>query len=429
MATILRFDPPQAAEARRWTVGLSVAADGRRLSAAAVTAVGRGLELRPQIAAALSVAIPAETVALWEEMRGGDGAGSLTACAESVARLRTQWAEIEAAATSELLQQARLTPGRVLAVGVHDPGLWGSEATTSRSYLGLCDPAALAELTGLNVLDAFPARDLVRGGLGGPLLALPQWVLLRSTSRDRLLLDLGRTARVAWLPAASGPHASTRLLAFDVGPGMELLNLLAQRLSGGRHAFDPGGRLSVQGHRIAAVIEHWLADASLATPLPCWNPHGADARRFFHEAMEMAAEAGWSVRDLLCSATHFIAEAIAQAVRAHLPAEALEGELLLAGGGQQNGMLLREIACELPNMPMVRLGDVGMGPDALDPAAVALLTLFYLDQVPANPSQVTGSDVCRVLGRLTPGSPQNWQRLVSELSGATPLVRPLRAAL
>lgn len=429
MATILRFDPPQAADARRWTLGVALSADGRRLSTAAVTAVGRGLEIRPQIAGAWSLAISAETVALFEQVVGSAGASPAAVSATALAALRTQLAEIKAAAVQELLQQIHLAPGRVLAVGVHDPGLGATEAASSRSYLGLCDPAYLAELTGLNVIDAFPARDLVRGGLGGPLWALPHWVLLRSQTRDRLLLDLGRTVRLSWLPAATGPHAMSRLLAFDVGPGMDLLNRLAQRLSGGRHPFDPGGRLSVQGHRIAAVIEHWLADASLAAPLPRWNPRGADAERFFREGMEMAAEAGWSVRDLLCSATHFVAEAIARAIRTHLPPNAVEGELLLTGGGQQNGMLLREIVSELPKMPVVRLSELGIAQDCLDPVAVALLALFHLDQVPANPPTVTGAEVCRVLGRLTPGSPQSWQRLLSELGGGSPSVRPLRAAL
>jgi anhydro-N-acetylmuramic acid kinase len=429
MATILRFDPPQAAEARRWAVGVLVAADGRRLSAAAVAVVGRGLEVRPQIVGSLNLPIPAETIALFDQLSGRAGGTPPAVMAEAVAALRMQLAEVEASAVTELLNRVRLAPARVLAVGVHDPGLWSSDRTKGRSYLGLCDAACLAELTGLNVVDAFPARDVVRGGLGGPLLTMPQWLLLRSAKRDRLLLDLGRTARLAVLPAAAGSHAASRMVAFDVGPGMQLLDLLAQRLSSGRHPFDPGGRLGVQGRRIAPVIEHWLADPYFQLPLPRWDPRGVDAERFFREGMDMAAEAGWSVRDLLCSATHFVAHSIARTIRAYVPSVVSPGELLLAGGGQQNGMLLREIATELPNLPMVRLSDVGMPSDSLDPAAVAILAMFHLDQVPANPTSVTGSDLCRVLGRLTPGSPQSWQRLLTDLTGTTPMVRPLRAAL
>ena len=61
-------------------------------------------------------------------------------------------------------------------------------------------PPGWPSLTGLNVIDAFPARDLAQGGLGGPLIALPEWLLLRHRDRSRVLLDLGRTVRVD-LPA------------------------------------------------------------------------------------------------------------------------------------------------------------------------------------------------------------------------------------
>lgn len=429
MATILRFDSPQAAEVRRWAVGTMVSTDCRRLSAAAVAVAGHGLDVRPQIVGSLSLPIPPEVTVLFDQLSVKSCQVPPAGLAGTVASLRAHLAEIEASVIADLLSRVRLAPTRVLAVGVHDPGLWGAGDSKYRSYIGLCDAAYLAELTGLNVIDAFPARDVVRGGLGGPLLAMPQWALLRSNSRDRILLDLGRTVRLAILPAATAGGAASRILAFDVGPGMRLLDLLTERLSTGKHAFDPGGRLGVQGHRIAPVIEHWLADPYFQTPLPRWNPHGVDSERFFREGMEMAAEAGWSVRDLLCSATHFVAEAIVRTIHAYSGVINSPCELVLAGGGQQNGMLLREIATELPKMPMVRLSEVGIPSDCLDPATVAILALFHLDQVPCSLPSVTGSELGRVLGRLTPGCPQSWQRLLHELTGTIPAVRPLRAAL
>ena len=47
---------------------------------------------------------------------------------------------------------------RVLAAGLHDPGFWGHAQGDVLGYSGWCDAARVAELTGLNVLDAFPAR-------------------------------------------------------------------------------------------------------------------------------------------------------------------------------------------------------------------------------------------------------------------------------
>ena len=61
-------------------------------------------------------------------------------------------------------------------------------------------------------------------------------------------------------------------------------------------------------------------------------------------------------------------------------------------------------------------------------ASVAVLTVLHLDQVPASSTLTTGISAPRVLGRLTPGSPQAWQRLRNHLSDNRPAKISLRSA-
>lgn len=391
-----------------------------------VVANGRGLEIRTEIGPVLTVATAPETAALFRQLDAPDGISADSDMVASVASLRTQLAQAQASLVAELLVEARLAPTRVTALGVHDPGLWGRAG----GYLGLCDPARLAELTGLNTIDAFPTRDIVAGGQGGPVTTLPKWLLLRHPNRSRLLLDLGRTLRLTYLPANRGLHPALGVVGLEVGPGMQLLDELAVRLTGGEHRFDPGGRLAVQGRRIPELINHWLQEPSLKRPLPRWHPRGVRPERFLLDAMQMAVKSGWSVQDLLCSATHFVAEEVARGIGRWLPHAATVDEILLSGGGQQNGMLLREIGARLPKLPIVRLEEVGISGPGMGPAFSAILALLHLDQVPANQPLSTGAEVARVLGRLTPGSPQSWQRLLQELTGNPPtILRPLRSAI
>jgi anhydro-N-acetylmuramic acid kinase len=233
---------------------------------------------------------------------------------------------------------------------------------------------------------------------------------------------------MSYLPRDRRGHGASRILSFEVGPGMRMLDQLTRRLTGGEHDYDPGGRLAVQGRRIAELHEHWLTDPYFRRPLPRWQPRGVRPERFLLDAMRTAVDRGWSVRDMLCTATHFIAETIALAVRRCLPGDTKVDEIVLTGGGQHNGMLLREIATRLPEIPITRMGQFGPSGEALVPACIALLALFHLDEVPANLSAVTGTEVPRVLGRLTPGSPQSWKRLLAELTTRRPATRPLRAA-
>ncbi len=431
MAATLRMVPPATGDSRRWVIGVQVSADCTRLATTIVACAGRGLEMTPEIVDGMTADVPGETAALFRQL-SGPGLAAADA-AETLATLRARLAELEAAVINALLGQAGIAPDRVLAIGVDDPGLWssGKRATGNPAgYLGLCDAARLAELTGLSVVDAFPARDVAAGGQGGPLVPLAQWLLLKDPLANGLLLDLGRTTRLSCLPRAAGVDGGgPRVLAFDVGPGMRLLDLLVERLTDGEEAFDPGGRNAVQGSRVQELLDHWLADPYLRRPLPRWHPRGVRPERYLLDAVQMAVERGWSIRDLLCTATHFLAESVALAVRVRVPAELAAEQIILTGGGRQNGMLLRELGALLPGLSLVPIDNVGIEAEALDPACYGLLALFYLDQTPANRQEVTGREMGRVLGRLTPGSPQNWQRLVAEMSDARPAVRSLRSAL
>jgi len=429
MDATLRIEPTSARDPCRWAVGLLVSSGCTRLSATMVAARGQGLHLLPEVADGLIVQVPRETTLLWNQLVDSGRALSGADAIDALGELRGQLADLEASVVEAILEQAGVAPARVLVVGVQDPGIWTSSKAACVSCLGMCDPARLAEATGLNVIDDFPARDLSGGGQGGPLAALAEWVLLGHPQHGRLLVDLGQTTRLSYLGPARPECAEPRLWSFEVGPGMHLIDLLAQKLTNGEQPFDPGGRLAVQGQRLAPLLEHWLADPYFRRSIPRWHPRGVRPERFLLDGLQMAVEAGWSIRDLLCTATHFVAEAVSLAARRDLPQDAPVDQIVVTGGGQHNGMLLRELAILFPDTPLVRTTELGIESETLGPGCAAILTLLHLDQVPANPPEVTGSEVARVLGRLPPGSPQSWQRLLASLSGSRPTVRPLRAAM
>jgi anhydro-N-acetylmuramic acid kinase len=429
MALRLRRDRAHAGEGRRWTIGVQVCSDCHRATAALVASTGTGIVLQAEIADVAICQIPQETQALFAQLTSPHLQSTDPDFAGRVTSLSAHLVDAEALLVNNLISESGMAPHQFLAVGVLDPGLWSSGKSTSGGYLGLCDGARLAELTDANVIDAFPARDVARGGQGGPITALAEWILLKDPKRSRVLLDLGPSIRMSHLPPDRGRDPAARLLSFEVGPGMQMLDQLTHRLTSGEQAYDAGGRLAVQGRRIAELLEHWLADPYFRRPLPRWQPRGIRPERFLLEAMQMAVDRGWSVRDMLCTATHFLAETVALAVRRCLPENPPVDEVLLTGGGQHNGMLLREIAARIPEIPLVRVDQFGPRGEALAPACVALLALLHLDQVPANHSAVTGTEAPRVLGRLTPGSPQSWQRLLGELTGGGRAARTLRAAV
>jgi anhydro-N-acetylmuramic acid kinase len=394
----------------------------RRVSAALLRIEGTGLDACAEVVDHSGDSLPEEICTRFVQLADGGAAppGSAALLAAEVAEC--------AGGIVKRLSQDRTARGAAVLAGVLEPGLWYLEGR-KRAYQSVFSAERFAETTGYSVVDHFPSRDLVCGGLGGPLTALPHWMLLRHPVRTRVLLDLGRTVRLTYLPAGGWGTFPSRVVAFDVGPGMSLLDRLSATLTGGVHAFDPGGRHAVQGRRIAGLVEHWLDDPYFKRLPPRWHPLGCRHERELASTIKMAVDTGWSVRDLLCTGCHFIAETVARAVTQRLGHAPGVDELVLTGGGQHNGMILREIAARLPEIRMVRVAELGIDDDALEPACAALLAQLHTAQAPANHPAITGTEAPRVLGRLTPGSPQNWQKLARELAASRPPLMPLRSAV
>lgn len=311
----------------------------------------------------------------------------------------------------------------MLAIGVSEPGKVTVTDDGRRGHVDLIDPAQLADLSGVNVVSGFPARDLVSGGMGGPLSPLPLWLLFRSAHRHRIFLHLGRIVRLVRLPRLTGSLSSVSGLGYRLSHGTALVDLLVSQLTNGRRQLDSGGRLAVQGRRVDELVEHWLNLDETFSP-----PTEGDASEMLRSAVTMAVERGWTVYDLLCSATHFVAESAARGLR-YLERDPQGTEVILAGGGLANGLILRHLTARLSDYPLQRIEQLGGQSDVIPGAVAATLALLHFDQVPANVAGLTGAETPRVLGNLTPGGPQAWQRLLASCVSGGHSIRPLRAAL
>jgi 1,6-anhydro-N-acetylmuramate kinase len=414
----------RADDGRRWTIGVAISSKCDRVSAVLVGSLGFAHEMLVEVAGDIHGGVPAETQDLFADLVNAANVPPPIA----LAAVRSQLADVESGFVNQLLSSRGVASNRILAVGVCDPGVWDVNCGETRGYLSLCDAARLAEATGLNVVDAFPARDLALGGQGGPVTAVAEWILLRSQLRHRVLVDLGRTVRIGFLPAASADRADAKILAFDVGPGLALVDAICARLSGGTQTIDHGGHVAVQGRRIPLLIEHWRRDPYFDVPPPRWHPHGVPIDGFLKDAIRMAIDAGWPLADLLCTATSFIAEMTADAIRRWMPKETPVDEILVTGGGQQNGLLLRELARHFER-PLIRIADLNVPEQGLEAAAAGVLALLWIDQTPASQTEISRTATPRLLGRLTPGSPQSWKRLLEACVESTQRIRPLRSAM
>jgi 1,6-anhydro-N-acetylmuramate kinase len=198
-------------ERRRWMIGLRVSANCRSLRAVLVGAEARGLGIRAEVFASTSAVAPSQIRRSFARLRRARSARP-----SEVPLLAAQLAESQAALLDTFAAQIAPVWDRVLAVAVDDPGIW-TQSNGLTVCGGLCDAARLAELSGLNVIDGFPGRDLAQDGRGRPLLPVPYWILLRTMQRTRLLVEWGTSARITLLPASRDVSGAAGLSSFTIG--------------------------------------------------------------------------------------------------------------------------------------------------------------------------------------------------------------------
>lgn len=420
--------------APRWFGGINITSNCRRIEAAMVGVHGRGSGAPVEIRKAISFDLPAEITESYHELHElVDAEESQIGSARNdffslYLHVTRELASVEEEAIEELVNESRLSKNDILAIGIHDTGV-RRRTPVGLFYQSLCDAPFLAEQTGLNLVDAFPAQDIASHGSGGPVLALPSWIFLKSDTRDRILLDLGRTTRTIFLPQAESPFSHQKIRYRDIVPCGALLDALTWESTQGQTAIDTGGRLTVQGCQIPELLTEYRRIDAPASP---WNALGVPVRPFLEASTRLGSD-GHSSQDVLCTASAFIAEAVSEQIRnqiAELVAHGgVEPEILLTGSGRLHGMLMNQITTRLEQRPMYPITQLGFPMETFDALCVSMLTLMAVDHIPSNLPALTGCEAGKTLGRITPGSAASWHRLVVEMSRSKPMGQTLRSAV
>ena len=246
--------------------------------------------------------------------------------------------------------------------------------------LQLADPFVLMERLRCPVVFDLRRRDLALGGQGAPLVPKAE-LWLHGPAQPFLALNLGGIAN------ATSWDGST-LMAWDLGPGMSLLDLAAIRWLD--LEFDPFG-----GHATGEVLESfvasWLKHSYFEAELP-----KSTGREMFGEAWleEHAPELEpLRIQDRLATLAAFSAAAIAHELQ-RLPTLPAEG--LLSGGGGHHARLRKELE---ERLPMVRWRmDESLPSGSREAVSWALLGAASAAGVPGNLPSVTGASAETVLG-------------------------------
>jgi anhydro-N-acetylmuramic acid kinase len=322
----------------------------------------------------------------------------------SICRLDALLGELFSRAAAHVATQAGISLATVDLIGSHGqtvqhlPEPLMMTGILVRATLQLGEPGVIAERTGVTTIAHFRARDVAAGGQGSPLVSYVDYLLFRNRARGRLVINIGGVASLTAIPAGAGPE---RVIGFDTGPGNMVIDGLVSHLTGGREAFDHGGRYARRG-AVAEPLLRRLLEHPYFRKAP---PKSCGREEFGRPLLEriVGENRAVSANDLIATATRFTAESIADACRRFVLPQNVYEEAIVSGGGARNEALLEQIRRAIPELAIKTSDEYGLPAAAKEAIAVAILANETLLGVPNNLPAATGAARPAVLGSIVPG--------------------------
>ncbi len=297
-----------------------------------------------------------------------------------IAALARDFALLHAAGAQELA--ARCGPPSVMVV--HGQTVFHAPPLSWQLF----NPAPLAAALNAPVIHDLRGADLAHGGQGAPITPLADWVLFRSASESRAVVNLGGFCNATMLPRGASPRD---VLGFDVCACNHVLDEVARRALGA--PFDLDGAAASTGRAQTGAVDELCTVLGAQREQRRSLGSGDESSQW----VERWGGRGVSGPDLAATAVDAIARVIAGSIASHAPER-----VLLAGGGAHNRALVAALARHVPSCVEATDGH-GVPIAHRESTAIAVLGALCEDQTPITLVQVTGTIAPALLsGCFTP---------------------------
>ena len=340
-----------------------------------------------------------------------------TSSVDRLCRLNFSLGKAFGAAALDAATQAGLSIAEIDLIGSHGQTLWHEPPSGNEggSTLQLGEPALIAEMTGVPIVSNFRTRDMAAGGQGAPLVPLTDWLLLSHPTKIRAAQNIGGIANVTFLPPI-GESSESRskekdslgelrssntngVIAFDTGPGNMLIDEAARLATDGAWNYDHDGALAAQGIVDEPLLAEWMAE-----PFFQLQPPRTTGRELFGiqraaEYWSQASLRGLVPNDIVATLTALTVRSIEHAYRTFFPD--FPDEVIVSGGGARNHTLMAMLAERLAPARVTTSEEYGLGIEAKEAVAFAVLAYETWHRRPGNIPVATGASRAVVLGSLT----------------------------
>jgi anhydro-N-acetylmuramic acid kinase len=324
---------------------------------------------------------------------------SETGRVDEITRLNAVLGELYARAVMRLVRYAGLPLQALDLIGSHGqtiqhlPRPARMFGRTVRATLQIGDPSVIAALTGVTTVGDFRAADMAVGGQGAPLVPYFDWLVFRSRTRNRLLLNIGGIANMTVLPRNCTPE---QVVAFDTGPGNMVVDSLMHEFYG--KLYDQNGRVALKGSVSLALF-----GAMVRHPYLRLRPPKSTGREEFGEEFLRAflrSAKGYDREDIVATASQFTAYAVFDGYRRFVRRRMKADEVIVSGGGAHNRFFLDELRRYFTGSAVRSVEEFGISSNAKEAICFAILANETIAGNAANLPRVTGARKRVVLGKI-----------------------------
>ncbi|MFZ0819616.1 MAG: anhydro-N-acetylmuramic acid kinase [Candidatus Acidiferrales bacterium] len=337
-------------------------------------------------------------------------AGGALTCTGELSQLNFLLGELFADAAIKACHKFRVPLAHISLIGSHGQTVFhqGKPASTLgaskvSSTLQIGEPAVIAARTGITTVADFRPADMAAGGQGAPLVPFVDCLLYRHPRIGRVALNIGGIANVTVIPAGARPGI---VFAFDTGPGNMVIDALVRHFTHGREKFDRNAKLAGTGHVIPALINSLLKESYFHQ-----RPPKSAGREQFGEAYVQRFIA-WGKRhrtrpeDLIRTATALTSLSIIDAWHRFISTRAKINQLIVAGGGAHNPLLMAQLSAALAGIEVIPSSALGVPEDAKEAFAFAILAYETIHGRAANLPAATGARRAAILGKVCYAPPK-----------------------
>ncbi len=302
-------------------------------------------------------------------------------------------ARLYAQAVHTLLYQCRQPISAIRAIGAHGQTVRHRprEFDGTGYTLQLNQPALLAELTGIDVVADFRARDVAAGGQGAPLVPPFHQAFFGTTQSSTAVLNIGGISNISIL----SPNAPENVTGFDCGPGNALMDAWCKLHTGAE--FDNAGQWAASGTVQEALLLRMQQETFFHLPAP--KSTGRDLFNMHWLQHQLHGLATMAPQDVQATLTELTAWACTTSV---LLAAPHCKQLIVCGGGAYNTHLMQRIAQALPECEVASSYVHGLPPLQVEATAFAWLAHQTIERKTASLPSVTGAQGARILGAIYP---------------------------